>query len=114
MRTRVAASGAVVFLIVFGCGAFAVSRNVTAAADRGAITGTVTDGSGTALPGVTVTLSGRDQRKTITTAHGEFSFTNLLPGAYEARAELPGFVPVTTATFAASARRVRCEKRSSS
>jgi hypothetical protein len=66
MRTRVAASGAVVFLLVLVCAAAAFSPNTRAARDRGSITGTVADAAGAALPGVTVTLRGADQRKTVT------------------------------------------------
>ena len=51
-----------------------------AQADRGGVAGIVIDQSGAVLPGVTVTLSGPEQRKTVTDAMGVFSFENVLPG----------------------------------
>ena len=72
----------------------AVSVLVTllaAQSPRGQLAGTVRDASGGPLPGVTITLSGVERRTTVTDARGEFTFANLLPGAYQLRAELPGF-----------------------
>jgi Ca-activated chloride channel family protein len=62
-----------------------------AQSDRGRLSGTVTDASGLALPGVAVTLTGVERRSTTTNVRGEFLFANLAPGAYEIRAELAGF-----------------------
>ena len=61
----------------------------------GSISGTVTDGSGGVLPGVTVTLSnpgviGGDQT-TITDVEGAYQFTRLVPGMYTVKGELQGF-----------------------
>ena len=41
------------------------------------ITGVVTDSSGAVLPGVSVTLTGAEQRMTITNSRGEFTFVRL-------------------------------------
>jgi Ca-activated chloride channel homolog len=80
----------------------AVSVLVTllaAQSPRGNLTGTVTDVSGSPLPGVTVTLSGTESHRTITDGRGHFTFSNLLPGAYQVRGELAGFTgTVATAT----------------
>jgi hypothetical protein len=59
---------------------------------RGEIVGTATDHTGAVLPGVTVSASGPDRRTTVTDERGQFALGGLLPGAYEIRAELPGFV----------------------
>ena len=67
---------------------------IGAQSGRGQLAGTVKDASGAALPGVTITLSGTERRTAVTNDRGEFTFTNLLPGTYEIRAELPGFTTV--------------------
>lgn len=62
----------------------------------GNIYGVVTDNTGSALPGVTVTLSGLGAERTfITDAQGNFRFLNLDPGTYRLEAELSGFGRVT-------------------
>ncbi len=85
MVSRRAASMVVVLVL----SAFASPRAV----DRhhGDITGIVSDSAGGALPGVSVALSGPERRTTVTDARGEFSFVNVLPGAYDVRTVLPGF-----------------------
>ena len=87
MRTRIAASVAVVLLLVVVVAGF--SRKEPG---RGEIAGTVTDTAGAVLPGVTVTLVGPERRSAITNALGTFAFSNLLSGAYELRFELSGFM----------------------
>jgi Ca-activated chloride channel family protein len=106
MRTRVAASSAVVLLfaglvtlttvasLAHSPVASGLSRTNTSI-DRGGITGRVTDSAGAALPGATVTLTGPERRKSITNERGDFAFASLLPGAYEARAELAGYQAAT-------------------
>ncbi|MEM9407014.1 MAG: TonB-dependent receptor, partial [Acidobacteriota bacterium] len=62
--------------------------------ETGNITGTVTEGSGTALPGVVVTLSGdRGTQTSVTGADGTFRFGLVPPGNYSLKAELEGFSP---------------------
>jgi len=65
--------------------------SISAQADRGRITGVITDPAGSVLPGVTVTLAGAEQRRVVTNERGEFMFENLVPGRYTLRATLPGF-----------------------
>ena len=67
---------------------------ISAQADRGRITGVVTDTSGAVLPGVTVSLSGPESRTAVTNERGEFAFDAVRPGRYELKAMLPGFVEV--------------------
>jgi hypothetical protein len=58
------------------------------------ITGTVVDQSQAALPGVTVTVTSKDQgsvRTAVTEADGTYIVTNLAPGRYLVQVELPGF-----------------------
>jgi Ca-activated chloride channel family protein len=70
------------------------------AQNRGTLTGIVTDVQGTALPGVTVELTGPDTTRTVTSdARGRFSFGLLAPGVYQVRFKLAGFNDVVqTAT----------------
>src|SRR4029453_12176826 len=62
----------------------------------GSITGTVVDGSGSVLPGVTVTLTldgggiGSGQTA-VSNEQGAYQFTRLVPGTYGVKAELQGF-----------------------
>jgi len=83
MRLRMRVVVAVVLALVAIAGA---------QANRGQLTGIVTDTAGGMLPGVAVTLSGVERRTTVTNERGEFTFTNLLPGRYELRLTLAGFV----------------------
>ena len=58
----------------------------------GNVVGKVTDASGAALPGVTVTLSGIGAPQVFVTAsNGSYRFLDQAPGRYEVRAELAGF-----------------------
>ena len=62
----------------------------------GQIAGTVTDGSGAVLPGVTVSLTGErvaGTRTTITNASGFYRILNLPPGSYDLHYDLEGFQP---------------------
>jgi len=62
----------------------------------GNIFGRVVANDGSALPGVTVTLTGIGAPQTfITDAQGDFRFLNLSPGAYSLRAELAGYGTAT-------------------
>ena len=60
-------------------------------AQTGAIAGTVTDSSGGALPGVTITLVGPKSGKAVTNARGEYRIDDLIVGEYRVEATLPGF-----------------------
>ena len=86
MRLRMSAVVAVVCLLV---------PVFSAQADRGRITGVITDTRGVVLPGVTVTLAGPAQRTVVTNERGEFAFANLAPGRYTLRAVLAGFTAIT-------------------
>src|SRR5882724_6427685 len=66
-----------------------------ASATYGNIYGKVSDESGGALPGVSVTLSGGGAARTATSGgQGEFRFLNLAPGSYTVKSELSGFSTV--------------------
>lgn len=63
----------------------------------GVLSGTVTDQSGLALPGVTVTITSpamQGVRSTVSEINGEYIFKGLPPGVYQAVFELPGFASV--------------------
>src|SRR5919202_6704887 len=58
----------------------------------GSITGTIKDEQGAILPGVTVTLTGKQGTQTqVTDASGTYRFPALEPGTYAVAAELSGF-----------------------
>ncbi len=61
------------------------------AGETGSISGVVKDGTGLAVPGATVKLTGAQApRNTVTNANGAFKFTTILPGDYVVSAELQG------------------------
>jgi hypothetical protein len=75
---------------------FAVSA--MAQVQSGNIFGKVLGNDGSALPGVTVTLTGVGAPQTfITDAQGDFRFLNLSPGQYSLKAELAGYGTATRA-----------------
>ncbi|HEX7086054.1 MAG TPA: TonB-dependent receptor [Vicinamibacterales bacterium] len=74
----------------------------------GSITGVVTDESGLAIPGATVSIVNTQtglERTTVSNETGTYSFTNVLPGSYDVKVSLQGFrefnrtgVPVSVGT----------------
>jgi Carboxypeptidase regulatory-like domain/TonB dependent receptor len=76
-------------LLVLAFAAPAFAQSLT-----GAISGTVTDEQGGALPGATVTLASKTGTKTATTeTSGTYRFVALEPGTYSVQVELTGFAP---------------------
>ncbi|MEN3337370.1 MAG: hypothetical protein V7647_1046, partial [Acidobacteriota bacterium] len=74
--------------------AAAFGRAASAQDPRGAITGRITDSSGAAMPGVTVTarnVATNGTSTTVTNGEGDYSILYLTPAAYSLTAELPGF-----------------------
>jgi hypothetical protein len=64
---------------------------------NGRITGTLTDTSGAALPGATVTITSpslQGSQTTTSEGNGEFRFLSVPPGIYTVKAELSGFKTV--------------------
>lgn len=81
-----------VLLVAAVCAAPAGAQ--TATATTGVVQGTVRDGSGGVIPGVTVVLTDANTstaRETVTNASGFYAFSNLLPGQYNLNATLAGF-----------------------
>ncbi len=71
-----------------------VSVSAMAQTQTGTIEGRVTDEQGAVLPGVTVTLTGRQgSQTTVTDAQGDYRFVGLTPGMYDVTSELAGFTP---------------------
>ena len=65
-----------------------------AQAVRGTLVGNVTDTSGAAMPGVTVTITDVNTnvgRTAVTNESGNYNFSSLLSGTYRVEAELQGF-----------------------
>src|SRR5262245_59888522 len=86
-------------LLILSTALFAQSVNTT----TGSINGRVTDSTGGALPGVTVTATNVDTgltRSTVSDNDGTYLITLLQPGTYRVDAELAGLgkssVPKTT------------------
>jgi Carboxypeptidase regulatory-like domain len=74
-----------------------INAPVAAQVASGEITGLVTDRSGAALPGATVTITDvktQRQRVVVTTIDGAYAAVGLLPGVYQLRVTLSGFAPV--------------------
>ena len=75
-----------------------VTAPAAAQVGAGALTGVVSDGTGRAVPGasVTATAVGTNQSRTvITAADGGYSIHGLVPGEYRVRVELNGFQPLS-------------------
>src|SRR5437870_2905900 len=73
---------------------FAVASLAAAQITRGAISGTVHDASGLAVPGVSVTVTNTDtntSQDTVTDAEGLYRVAALEPGRYTVKATLSGF-----------------------
>jgi hypothetical protein len=80
--------GILFFLLVLSSTAF--GQGLTA------VTGRVTDATGAVIPGVTVTVSNTAtgvSREVISNEQGIYAATQLQPGTYNVKAELPGFQP---------------------
>ena len=66
------------------------------AAQTASVSGTITDPSGGAVPGATVTLTGPGGTASTTSgSRGEYSFANLANGTYKVAVTLSGFAPST-------------------
>ena len=85
MRARIWTS----ILVALTLGALPLAQD-----QDGVISGVVIDASGAALPGVTVTLSGPEERTTVTDSRGEFVFVGLHGGQYQLESTLAGFTTV--------------------
>jgi hypothetical protein len=71
--------------------ALVVTATAAYAGETGSVSGVVKDGSGLAVPGATVKITGAQApHTTVTNAAGAFKFTTLLPGDYVVTAELKG------------------------
>src|SRR3954462_4078338 len=74
----------------------------TRAQTQGGISGLVTDSSGAAVPGATVTVTNtatRGTRNTTTNAEGLYTFPAVPPGTYELKVELQGFKTAEIRSF---------------
>src|SRR6516165_11643507 len=72
----------------------AIAVPVAGQIGTGSVTGIVSDTSGAVVPNVEVTVTNVDTnvaRVTTSTASGDYSVTDLLPGHYKVRAKREGF-----------------------
>ena len=91
--------GATFLVSLLACFALHASSGAgqTVGAMTGAINGTVTDGTGAVLPGVTIVISSAalmGARSTLTNAEGLYRFPALAPGQYTVVFTLDGFEAV--------------------
>src|SRR5947208_8993390 len=87
----------VVFSIVVLWVATHFTRQAKAQATNGIISGTVTDASGAAVPGVTIQVKNVNTgvtRTVFTNEQGRYRVPDLLVGEYEVQGSLPGFQTV--------------------
>lgn len=83
--------GVLVLLLALG-----LPLQVAAQTETGRVSGSVTDATGAALPGTTITLKSTATgavRTGVTDAVGRYAVANVPPGPYELTAELSGFTP---------------------
>lgn len=83
--------------LAFAAGMLAAVPAAHAQFARASLAGTVTDGAGLALPGVTVTATNADTgatRVVTTSGAGRYILNGLIPGPYNLSFELPSFRPV--------------------
>ena len=80
--------------LAFACIALAMSLPASAQALYGSLVGNVTDETGLAVPGATVTARHAETsqtREAVTNATGGYSFANIPPGTYQVDVALTGF-----------------------
>src|SRR5262245_45170452 len=93
MQSRLAKASGLGALLLALAGASSAAAQVGAAN----IGGIVTDESGGALPGVTITVTNRSNgvmQTFVTGERGNYRAVALQPAPYEIRAELSGFAPI--------------------
>ena len=91
-RRLLRSSVAIVAFAAFACHAATVGAQLVGAN----LGGVITDQSGGALPGVTVTVTNRGtgfEHVLVTEADGKFRVVAMQPGAYDVIADLTGFTP---------------------
>src|SRR5258708_5892122 len=90
---------ALMFLLVFT--GHVVFIGTLAGQTLGLISGTITDPSGAAIPGATVSVKSErtgDERKATSDAAGRYILTNLPPAAYSVEAKAPALGPANLPT----------------
>src|SRR5690349_9413485 len=81
-------------ILCIGAISILITGILEAQSERGTIRGTVTDSSGSIMPGVTVKATNLDtgiETTTVTTDSGLYSIAQLKPGNYRVEAERSGF-----------------------
>ena len=81
-------------LTMFSAVSFLEPRNVSAQVLYGSIVGQLSDASGAAVPGATVTITNQDTgltRTAVSNETGGYSFTNVLAGSYDVKITLQNF-----------------------
>jgi hypothetical protein len=85
------------------CALVLAGGRLEAQTSMGTVNGTVTDSTGAALPGATVTLVSQATNihvERVTNGAGYFAFVNVRPGSYSLTVELAGFNKAQVSAFA--------------
>jgi hypothetical protein len=85
-------------MALVACASLALPAMASAQALYGSLTGTVSDNTGAAIPGVTVTVTNEGtglKLDTVTDGEGLYTVRNVLPGTYTLSAALQGFKTFT-------------------
>jgi len=86
----------ILLLLVAGTVLISVRYGMAQGETTSAILGQVTDASGAAIPGATVSITNREtgmRRSLSTDEEGRFNFPQLTPGTYSVKVEAAGFDP---------------------
>ncbi|SPE38589.1 exported hypothetical protein [Candidatus Sulfopaludibacter sp. SbA3] len=92
MRCRRVRGFASLFFV--NCAIFALTGLTAFGQTLGQLTGRITDSSGGAVAGASVTLlnlATNAERSTVTTGDGDYTFASVPPGVYNVKATHPGF-----------------------
>src|SRR5687767_7765858 len=95
------------------CAAWA-SHGAAAQSVYGSLVGNVTDSSGAAIPGATVTATQSETnltREVVTNANGAYAIPNIPSGTYQVVVTVPGFQNFTAANIIVTNRDVRVDAR---
>ena len=80
--------------LLLTCALYLLINLPTPGQTLGQLTGRITDSSGAAVAGASVTLENiatNAKRSTVTTGDGDYTFASVPPGVYNVKAEHPGF-----------------------
>jgi hypothetical protein len=93
-RLATPSASTILLTAVIALSAIGLPRSTAAQAVSGTIAGNVADSQGQVIPGATLTVineANNDSRVTVSDGNGGFQVTNLQPGSYTVKVEMPSF-----------------------